>query len=110
MYHIHFYPNDTGGLSLAMGFRADSTMPRQPDGLVVIDRTEYYPRCLYLYYPNKPDFKRFTRTFRFALVDGFIFADSISEVAARQGIFSLENYRLETSISDLTIVGSTGGR
>jgi hypothetical protein len=103
-YHIHFYPNDTGGASLAIGFRADSTMPQLPDGLAIIDRNEYVLRRLYLYYPNKPDCKRFTRTFRFTLRDGLIFADSISDVAARFAIFSLENYRIETGISDIRVL------
>ncbi len=109
-YHIYFFPNDTGGASLAIGFRADSTLPQQPDGMVIIDRYDYSLRRLYLYYPNKPDFKRFTRTFWFTYQDEFIFVDSVCDVAARLGIFSLENYRIETNISDLRVLPPLTGQ
>ena len=33
----------------------------------------------------------------------YIFPDSIWEVGSREGIFSTENYRLETSISSILI-------
>ena len=102
-YHLSLFPNDIGGPRLAIRIWSDSTMGRKPDGLVVIDRNEYHPYSLYLYYPNKPDYQRFTRSFRFVMVDGFVFPDSVWEVATRLGVFYPECYRLETGISNVRI-------
>lgn len=100
---LNLFPNDTGGAELAIGMLADSTAVGQPDGLVIIDRNSYYPRRLYLWYPGQENIARLTRSFRFVLVDGFIFPDSIWEVGTRLGIFSKESYRIETGISNVRI-------
>lgn len=102
-YHLNLFPNDTGGDDLAIGLTADSADGPLPDGLVIIDRTEYQPRRLYLFYPEKEGYTRFTRSFRLVLVDGFVFPDSILEVGTRIGIFSKENYRLETGITNIQV-------
>jgi hypothetical protein len=108
-YHLSSFPNDIGGRQLAMRIWSDSTLSHQPDGMVVIDRNEYFPYALYLYYPDKSGYRRFTRSFRFVVVDGFVFPDSICEVATRLGVFSAESYRLETGISDIR-VGRAGAQ
>lgn len=100
-YHLNLFPNDTGEKELAIGLLADSAEDLLPDGLVMIDRTDFTPRRLYLCYPRKKGFKRFSRAFRFAVVDGYLFPDSIVEVGIRHGIFKLENYRLEIGISNI---------
>jgi len=102
-YHTTLFPNDTGGVGLAIGLMADSTRPGQPDGLAVIDRYHYHLRALYLCYPVKRDYRRFTRAYRFALVDDYLFPDSVWEVATRLGIFSVESYRLEIGLTDIQI-------
>jgi hypothetical protein len=102
-YHLSSFPNDTGGPRLAMRIWSDSALGRQPDGMVVIDRNEYFPHALYLYYPDKSGYRRFTRSFRFVMVDGFVFPDSIWEVGTRLGVFYTESYRLETGISDIRV-------
>ena len=102
-YNRYSFPNDTGGVDLALGFEPDSG-DTNPDGLIVIDRGRYLPLWLYLYYPDKPGYKRFTRSFRFTEVGGYVFPDSIWEVATRPGIFSDENYRLETGIINIEII------
>jgi len=102
-YERHLFPNDTGGIELAIGLISDSAATDQPDGLLVIDREQFLPRRIYLYYPKKPGFRRFTRTFKLAPVEGYLFAVSILEMASRSGILKSENYRLETTIYDITI-------
>ena len=102
-YHLNLFPNDTGGEGLAIGLTSDSTAERQPDGLVIIDRQEYFLRALYLYYPHREGFRRFTRSYRFERVGDLVFPDSVSEVATRLGIFYTENYRLETGITDIQV-------
>jgi hypothetical protein len=102
-YHLNFYPNDAGGSKLAIGMLSDSTLGSQPDGLVLIDRNRYFLRSLYLYYPEKSGFRRFSRSFRFTVVDDFVFPDSVWEVATKLGIFYAESYRLETGISDIRV-------
>jgi len=58
---------------------------------------------LYLFYPNRPDFKKFSLSFRFVEYQGHVFPDSIWEVGTKAGIFSTESYRVETAIEHLTI-------
>lgn len=102
-YLISLYPNDTGGVELAIGFDSDSTHSGEPVGLLLIDRYNYHPRFLYSYYPDTTEFMRYSRSYRFALLDGFLYADSIWVSAALPGIYSRENYRLETGVQSLLI-------
>ena len=102
-YHLSLFPNDIGGPRLAIRIWSDSSRVRQPEGMVVIDRNEYFPYALYLYYPDKSGYRRFTRSFRFSVVDGFVFPDSVWEVATRLGVFFPESYRFETGISNIRV-------
>lgn len=109
-YTPNLYPNDTGGPDLAIGFVSDSADERAPDGLLIVDRDQYYPKWLYLYYNDRPNFRRFTRTYRFTIVDGILVADSISDVATRMGIFTDDSYRIETSVSDIIVEHTSAAR
>jgi hypothetical protein len=102
-YYLNFFPNDTGGQLLAIGFDTDSTHKSWPSGLVMIDRQKYFPSWLYLYYPDQSGFRRFSRSFRFINQDGYVFPDSIWEVAVKDGLLFTTSYRLETLISDFKI-------
>ncbi len=102
-YQFSFYPNDTGGKYLAIGFDTDSAGDPRPVGLAIIDRYEYYLHRLYLFFPHKEGYKRLSRTLHFVKHEGYIFPDSILEMAARAGIFSTDHYRLETVISNIKI-------
>lgn len=90
-------------MELAIGFDSDSTHPGEPVGLLLIDRYNYYPRFLYTHYPDSSEFVRYSRSYRFALLDGIFYADSIWVSAATQGIYSRENYRLEIGVQSLLI-------
>jgi hypothetical protein len=102
-YQFSFYPNDTGGKYLAIGFDTDSAGDPRPVGLAIIDRYEYSLHRLYLFYPHQAGYKRLSRTLHFVKHEGYIFPDSILELAARAGIFSTDHYRLETVISNIKI-------
>jgi len=102
-YQPFSFPNDTGGAVLAIGLDTDS-LSANPDGLIMVDRYRYVPVWLYLYYPEKRGYRRFSRSFRFTEVDSYVFPDSIWEVGARQGVFSLEHYRLETGVTTIEIL------
>ena len=102
-YVYNLFPNDTGGPQLSIGFDTPTADDTLPVGLVVIDRELYYPLWLYLSYPNKVGYKRFTRSFRFTEVEGMMFADSVWEVGAKAGVFFSEYYRIETGITDITV-------
>lgn len=102
-YLFSFYPNDTGGKYLAIGFDTDSAGDLRPVGLAIIDRYEYSLHRLYLFYPHQAGYKRFSRTLHFVKHEGYIFPDSILEMAARAGIFSTDHYRLETVISNIKV-------
>ena len=102
-YVYNLFPNDTGGPDLAIGFDTDSSDDARPVGLAVIDRDEYYAKWLYLSYPKKPGHRRYSRSFRFTEKAGRIFPDSVWIVGSSDGVFFSENYRIETSITDITI-------
>ncbi|MBK7143527.1 MAG: hypothetical protein IPH75_15795 [bacterium] len=102
-YYLNDFPNDTGGASLAIGFDTDTTQPKLPTGIALIDRTSYFPRWLYLHYAAEPGYRRFTRSFRFTVQDGMVFPDSIWEVATQDGLFYSTSYRMETRFDSLTI-------
>ncbi len=101
--HFNFFPHDTGGPYLAIGFDSDSVGDPRPVGLALIDRERYFLCRLYVFHPNKPGYKRFSRSYRLVEIEGYIFPDSIWEVGARQGVFSTDDYRLETGIENITI-------
>jgi len=102
-YVYNLYPNDTGGQELAIGFDTRTADDTLPTGLAIINRELYFPMWLYLSYPNKVGYKRFTRSFRFTEVEGMTFADSVWEVGAKAGVFFSEYYRIETGITDITV-------
>ena len=104
IYECSLFPNDTGGPGLAIGLTSDSSVAGQPDGLVVIDRRDYAMKNLYLYYPEKEGYRRFTRSFRFVEYEGYLFPDSVWEVGTKLGIFSSENYRTETGVTQIEII------
>lgn len=100
-YEHNFFPNDIGDTNLAIGFDNFSSTDTLPTGVAVIDRDDYALHRLYLYFPNTKDYKRLTRSFRFAEFSGLVFPDSIWEVGAKQGVFTVEYYRMETEIGQL---------
>lgn len=102
-YLFQTFPNDTGGIDLAIGFDTPSDSLPFPVGLLVINRDNFLPRWLYLSYPEKPGYTRFSKAWRFILLEGLVFPDSVWIVAAKPGIFGTDNYRIETGVSDLTI-------
>lgn len=102
-YRFNLFPNDTGGAYLAIGFDSDSADDPRPVGLAIIDRYDYCMHRLYLFYPQREGFKRFSRIFHFVEQSGYIFPDFISEVAVKTGIFSSDHYRREIVISNIKI-------
>lgn len=102
-FDSHLFPNDTGGVDFPIGFLTDSARPEYPDGLAVIDRYQYHLRSLYLSYNNQDNYRRFSRSYRFVVVDDYLFPDSVWEIATRLGVFSSESYRMETGITDIRV-------
>jgi hypothetical protein len=102
-YNIYTFPNDTGGQYFFLGFDNDSADMKNPEGLAVIDRYLYYLHWLYLFYPHKSGYQRYTRSFRFTLNEGLVFPDSLWEVVTQNRLFFPIVYRLETGISDIKI-------
>jgi len=102
-YVYNFFPNDTGGANLPIGFDTRDTTSPDPTGIAVIDRDRFFLKWLYLFYPNDVAYKRYSRSLRFAEFEGYVFPDSIWEVRAEAGIFSSKHYRVETGIGLLQI-------
>ena len=102
---IHsFFPNDTGGPELAIGFDSPSLESEAPNGIVVIDRSTYATKRLYLFFPNKVGYKRLTRIYDFALHDEYLVPELIVEQGALSGIFTTSYYRMETRLTDIKVV------
>lgn len=102
-YNFYFYPNDTGGANLAIGFDSYDFDPTIPIGFAVIDRERYFLKWLYLYNVADRKDKRTSRWLRFVEHEGYIFPDSVWELKVNLGVFSTDYYRLETGISDIQI-------
>ncbi len=102
-YRFNFFPNDTGGKTIALGFDVVAEEARAPAGLAVIDRDYYYLHRLYLYYPDRKNYRKYSRSFRFVEEKGMIVADSIWVVASRFGLLSNEYFRIETNIYDIRV-------
>lgn len=104
-YTFRFYPNDTGGEALAIGFESDTTRNLSPVGLAVIDRTHYWIRRLYLHYPARKAAERQSRTFSFTERHGYMFPDTVTSTFARAGIFSTDYYRIDAYIDSVGMPG-----
>ncbi|MFQ5500268.1 MAG: hypothetical protein ACE5FH_11420 [Candidatus Zixiibacteriota bacterium] len=102
-YAFNFFPNDTGGSDLSIGFDTRSYEDSLPVGIAIIDRERCFLKQLYLYYPFVSGHRRFTRSFRFVQKDGFTFPDSIWVVGSKQGVFGADHYRIETGISEIEV-------
>jgi hypothetical protein len=98
-----FFPNDTGGPELPIGFDSPDPDSESPSGIAIIDRDNYRLVRLYLFYPNKLGFKRLSRIYDFGQYDEFLVPELIIEQGAVSGIFTTTYYRLETTISDVRI-------
>jgi len=99
-----FFPNDVGGQKLAISFAPDVDSTDLPDGIAIVDREEFKLMELYMYFPEPDGYKRLTRSFRFVDYSGYVFPDSIWEIGAKQGIFSVDFYRLETKIDKIQLL------
>ncbi len=102
-YHFNLFPNDTGGEELGIGFDTDSLGDPLPVGLAIVDRTQFYPRWLYLFYQTMDGHTRYSRSLRFVEREGLVFVDSVWIVGSRESVFSSEHYRLETGVTEITI-------
>jgi hypothetical protein len=102
-YQYNFFPNDTGGKFLAIGFDTESAGDSSPIGLAIIDRNTYYPHWLYQYYSGRPSHNRLSRRLHLVYHDGLIIADTIVEIGSESGVFFNEVYRRETFTSDFTL-------
>ena len=102
-YIYNTFPNDTGGIELAIGFDTPSDSLPYPIGMIIVNRDNFVPRWLYLSYPEKKGYSRYSKTWRFTEQNGLIFPDSLCIVAASDGIFGSDYYRVETGVSDLKI-------
>lgn len=103
-YIYNFFPNDIGEEDIAIGFDTPDSKDTLPSGLAVINREEYKLKRLYLYFQDPEGLKRLTRSYLFKEQNGFIFADSIWELKAKHGVFSIEYNRLETDIGQLELI------
>ena len=102
-YEFYFFPNDTGGTGIAIGFDTYTEQDSLPVGLAVIDRSRYFLRWLHLHYPDRKRQKRYSRSFRFVEHDGYVFVDSAWRVSAKVGVFTTEFFRAETGITDIKV-------
>ena len=97
-YDFNFFPNDTGGAILSIGFDADTSNDDLPSGLAVIDRDAYFLKRLYLHYPNETRYKRRSKEIEFIKHEGFVFPSRINELFGKAGIVNVEYFRQLTTI------------
>jgi hypothetical protein len=102
-YLFNFFPNDTGGENISIGFDSKVFSYEQPVGFVILNRNLFFMKMLHLYYNHERRDKRISKSFRFIEHEGFVFPDSLWEIKAKRGILSVDYYRTETGITDIHI-------
>jgi hypothetical protein len=103
-YAFSFFPNDTGGVDLAIGFDTDSLNDPRPVGLAIINRDFHYPHRLHLSYPSESTRENFSQTFSFTLQAGsFVFPDTITDHVSEIGVLFPEHHRRITTIDNFRI-------
>jgi len=102
-YFFNFFPNDTGGVEIAIGFDTDSTDTTFPTGLAILNRDRCTLERIYLCYPNIENHRRFSRGLRLTTVNGRVYPDSAWIIGAKYGVFSTDHYRIETRIDSLKV-------
>lgn len=103
-YSFNFYPNDTGGVDLAIGFDTDSLADPRPVGLAIIDRNLFYPHRLHLAYPSESTRENLTQTYSFSLQAGsFVFPDTVTDNVSQMGVLFQEHYRRTTAIDNFKV-------
>jgi hypothetical protein len=102
-YLFNFYPNDTGGAQIALGVDSPQEADSLPVGVAIINRTTMRPITLFLYYPIKEDYRRYSRTLNFTDTTGPIFPNRIVEIGVRDGLLSTETYRVEIERLELSV-------
>ncbi len=103
-YMKNLFPNDDGVGELAIGLDTEDEAAEVPSGLLLLDRRSYLPRLLYLYYEPEGDLVRLTRSFRFFEFNGLIVPDSAWVSASKRGVFFMEHFRIETAVTDISIL------
>ncbi len=103
IYKYNFYPNDTGGKELSIGYDSYEFDPSVPIGIATIDRDRYFLKQLYMHFVNEKRIDRSSKAFRFIEFEGYIFPDSVWELKCKSGIFTREYYRIETGIRNIKI-------
>ena len=105
-YLFNAFPNDTGGIDLAIGFDTPNDSLPYPVGLLIINRINFTPRWLYLSYPEKQGYTKFSKAWRFTEREGLVFPDSVWIVASKGGVLGADHFRIETGVTDLIIINA----
>ena len=102
-YKYNFFPNDTGGNEISIGYDSYEYNTSLPVGIATIDRDRYFLKNLYLHIMNSKSIYRRSKAIRFIELEGYVFPDSLWELKTKRGIFSTEFYRIETGIKNIKI-------
>ncbi len=102
-YTFNFFPNDTGGQNLAIGYDSHNFDVSLPVGMAIIDRERYFLKQLYLHFMAEKKIDRKSKVIRFVEHEGFVFPDSLWEIRVKSAIFSSEILRTETGITNIQI-------
>lgn len=103
-YEFYFFPNDTGGPELAIGFDIDTGATAPPTGLAIIDREQFNLTRLHLgFRPRDGELKKYTRSMHFVVHEGYVFPDTVIESGSRHGVFAADHFRIETVLTRIRI-------
>lgn len=93
-YRFYFFPNDTGAGELAIGFDPSSEGGRNlPGGLFSINRDDYFIKTLIFYFPNKKGYKKYSESYQFGSLNGFITLQQIEINGARATLTGIEYFK-----------------
>lgn len=103
-YRASFFPNDTGGTTLALNIDMDSSAAFGSVGIVNVDRATYLPSSFYLSLPVDDDTRRRSQIIKVVSLEGGLYPVSFFEVVVEKGILSQENYQLSMQIDSLRLI------
>ena len=92
-----------GGALISLGFDSPSATDSLPVGVALITRDSKRPIDIYLYYPFKADYRRFSRTLHFSDTTGPVFPSSIVEIGVKNNFLSTETYRIDVQCQAVTV-------
>lgn len=101
---FYFFPRDIGAGDLAIGFApADSLEKRAPEGMIIIDRSTYIIKHIYLHYLNIDDYEWLSKDYQFSFENEKLLLKSLTLQGCYYGFFQRRYFKQELIFKNYNI-------